>query len=131
MTAMYLTGYAAMCASEYGVASSAIGPLCIQSRCDHFRCCCARASGAADGRCGWIRNIANRKYHRRACLLLAAYGNETLRVHLQLLADQLSVWFYTDANQQPANSQLKRFQSIFTLNFHSFHVIAADDTRQH
>src|SRR4026209_2592968 len=131
MPAMYSTGYAAMCASEYGVASSAIGPLCIQPRCDDLRRRCARASGAADCRRGRIRNVADCKHHRRARLLLAADRDETFLVQLQLLADELGVRFDADANQQPANGELKRFQTVFTLNLHRLDVIVADDTRQH
>src|SRR5688572_18045658 len=128
---MYSTGYAAMCASEYGVASSAIGSLCVQPRCDHFRCRRARANGAANRWRSWVRNVAYRKHHRRARLLLAVDGDETFMVQLQLFADELCIRFDANANQQPANSQLKRFQTVFTLNLYSFQMIVADDTRQH
>src|SRR5688572_5716676 len=98
MPAMYSTGYATMCASEYGVTSSAIGSLCVQPRCDHLRCGRARAGGAANRRRGRIRNIANRKHHPRARLVLAVDRNEAFLVQLQLLADQLCIGFDADAN---------------------------------
>src|ERR1700754_2011318 len=104
MPAMYSIGYAAMCASEYGlsISTSAMDSLRIQSGGDNFRGRCARAGRAIDRRREGIRNISRGEHHRHTRFLFAVHRDVSLRIQLQLFAKQISIRFDTNPNQHAA-----------------------------